>query len=205
MGLSNPPRIEFFEEGHRYLLDGKPVPGVSEIIAPAYDFDFADRAAMEVARDLGKKAHRAIELHEEGRLDMRNLAPELGGRVEQWERFKSDHGYLPEASEEKVASRRWQYCGTMDSRGIWLPVHGREERAGLVDVKTGKPYPPHKLQTAGYKIAAVETGILPASTLRATVYLEEDSYEVQFYDNPADEAAFSGLAMFAQWKRRYGK
>lgn len=199
------PKIEFNEADHTYRLDGQPVPGVSEIIEASYDFRFVDAAAMEASRDKGKKVHKTIELHEAGRLNRAKLDPVLDRHLAQWERFKADMGYVPEAGEVMVASKRYGYCGTLDSRGIWLPgfVDRENERAALVDVKTGAEYPGHRLQTAGYKIAAVEMGLLPDSTLRASVYLEEDGYAVRFYDHYADEAAFAGLAMYANWKRRF--
>lgn len=201
------PTIEFIEEGHRYLLDGREVPSVSGIIESGYDFRFVDPDKLAAAADFGTKVHKAIQLHEEGRLNRATLATELDLRLIQWERFKADCGYLPEACEERVASKRWQYAGTMDSRGLWLPGFSNptgEEMAALVDVKTGQEYPVHKLQTAGYKVAAVEMGLLPASTLRASVYLDADSYTVRYHDNnAADEMAFCGLAAYANWKRRY--
>lgn len=197
------PTIEFIEEGHRYLLDGEEVDSVSKIIEKAYDFRFVDPAAMERSRDFGRKVHKTVELFEDGRLNRKSLAPELESRLVQWERFKADHGYMHDRSEIRVGSRRWSYAGTVDSTGLWLPTEDRAEEAGLVDIKTGMEYAPHKLQTAGYLIAAKEMQLLPNSTLRATVYLEDDSYAVRFYRNRADEAAFSGLAMFANWTRRY--
>lgn len=199
-------KIDFNEADHSYRLDGQPVPGVSEIIEASYDFRFVSQEALEASRDLGKKVHKTIELHEGGRLNRATLDPLLDGYLVQWERFKADMGYLPEASEVLVASKRFMYCGTLDSHGLWLSgfvSNVAEERAALVDIKTGAEYPGHRLQTAGYKLAATEMGILPDSTLRASVYLEPDSYTVRFYDHYADEAAFTGLAMYANWKRRF--
>lgn len=206
MNTLAPPKIDFDPVAHKYRLDGAAVPGVSEILDHAYDFRFVDPDAMERARDLGKKVHKTIELFEDGVLDRATLHPSLDNHLKQWERFKDDFLFLPIAHELIVGSRKHKFCGTLDCHGLLLPrVDGDEEEPLLLDVKTGEEYAPHKLQTAAYKIAAVEQGILPASTKRASLYLDEEGYAIRWHKGPMDEVAFISLSTFRHWELHYGK
>lgn len=199
--------ITFDEASHSYTLDGRPVPGVTSILDPMYDFRFVDPAAMEAARDFGTKVHRTVELSELGALNRKSLAPELEARLVQWERFKHDMGYLPAGGEVRVGSRKYSYCGTLDNHGLLLAQTEADppERSLLLDLKTGAEYPAHKLQTAGYWIAAVEMGLLPDSTIRASVYLDEDGYRFRFHPHRQDIPTFLSLLTIAHWKAHYGK
>lgn len=198
--------ITFDEASHRYTLDGKAVPGVSEIIEAAYDFRFVDAAAMEKARDLGKKVHKTVELFEQGTLDEKTLHPLLHKRLDGYKRFKDDYRYVSVAQEEKVASRKYGFCGTLDNRGLLLPAHVADpEEELLLDVKTGDEYAPHKLQTAGYKIAAVEMQLLNPNAKRLSLYLDEDGYRVRWHThNAMDEVAFISLRNFYHWSKHHG-
>lgn len=200
------PVITFNAEDHTYTLDGKPVPGVSEILEPMYDFRFVDPAALERSRDFGKKVHKTVELFEAGDLKRDTLHVTLNNHLTQWERFKEDFLFLPIAHEILVASRKYSYCGTFDCHGLLLPQNpGDVEEHLLLDVKTGEEYDAHKLQTAGYKTAAVEQGILPVSTKRASLYLYEDGYDVRWHNNKLDEVAFLSLATIKYWRKHHGK
>lgn len=199
-------QIGFDEATHTYTLDGRPVPAVSKVLEDFYDFRFVDPAVLAAAADLGTKVHKAIELHELGTLKRKSLHPALEARVVQWERFKADLGYVPLAQEVRVASKRWGYAGTLDSHGLLMPMaDGDAECAMIADIKNGSEFAAHKLQTAGYKVAAVEQGILPDITKRASVYLTEDSYRVKWHPNKLDEAAFLSLVHVHHWKTHHGQ
>lgn len=182
--------IEFDEETHSYRMDGKPACGVTKPLELLYDFRFVKEEDLERARDLGKKVHKTIELFEDGTLVRSSLHETLEKHLLQWERFKADFGYIPAAFEVFVASRKWGYCGQMDSHGILLPTNDTPECELLLDVKTGLDYMAHELQTAGYKEAAVEMGILTDKAKRASLYLDEDSYSLKWHNHPLDRAAF---------------
>lgn len=198
--------ITFDEAQHRYTLDGKAVPGVSEILEAAYDFRFVDAAAMERARDLGKKVHKTVELFEQGTLNEKTLHKVLANHLDQYKRFKDDYNYLSVGQEVRVASRKYGFCGTLDNHGLLLPAHVADpEEELLLDVKTGDEYAPHKLQTAGYKIAAVEMGLIKPTAKRLSLYLDEESYRVRWHiHNAIDEVAFISLRNFYHWSKHHG-
>lgn len=193
--------ILFDPELHQYTLDGSIVPSVSKIIAPAYgELRFVKAEDLKRASALGKKVHRTIELFELGRLDRANLDPFLELHLVQWLRFKEDVDWNDEAGEEFVASRKYQYCGTLDRRGrCRLAGMGRQ---CLLDIKTGGVFGAHKLQTAGYKLAGEEMGIIEHDAIRSSIYIDTKGYDLQFHPRDvADMPAFLGLRTFLKWEQ----
>jgi hypothetical protein len=139
-----------------------------------------------------------------GTLDRVSLDPILERHLQQWERFKFDFGYIPAGFEVFVASRKYRYCGQMDSHGILLPSGDEPEHELLLDVKTGMPYAPHVLQTAGYKRAAVEQGILGKDAKRASLYLDEEGYQIKWHTSPMDDVAFLSALNLHHWRQHHG-
>jgi hypothetical protein len=204
--LDTPFDIQFDEPSHTYTLDGKPVSSVTRIIELAHDFRFVKQADLDRASDAGKKVHKTIELAEQGRLNEDTLHPFLANHLKWWRKFKDDFKFDPIAFEVRVASRKFQYAGTLDVHGLLLPRTDFDEvDALLLDVKTGLEYPAHKLQTAGYANAGVEMGILPENIKRACLYLSEDGYEIVWHTSMYDGVAFISLNNFNYWKKHHGQ
>jgi len=190
--------IAYDEESHTYTLDGKVVPGVTRPLEVVYDFRFVKQEDLDRASDFGRKMHKTIQLFEAGTLVRSTLHETLDKHLMQWEKFKADFGYIPAGSEVFVASRKYGYCGQLDSHGYLMPQKPSDpEVALLLDIKSGMDYMAHELQTAGYKEAAVEMGILPPDAKRASVYLSEDGYKMKWHTHPLDRAAFlSALTLY---------
>lgn len=198
--------LRFDAASHTYTLGGRAVPGVSTIIEPAYDFRFVNAEAMEKARDKGHKVHKTIQLHEQAELKRDTLHETLAKYLAQWERFKEDFGYVPLGIEVPVHSVKYQFAGTMDSHGVLIPQDADgDQHELLLDVKTGEEYEPHKLQTAGYGIAAVERGILKKGHKRASLYLSEDGYALRWHTGLHDDVAFLALLTFHRWRQSHGR
>lgn len=186
--------VEFDEPSHTYKLNGQPAPGVSSIIELDYDFRFVKPEVMERARIMGRKVHKTIELFEKDRLGG-ELHPFLQSHLTQWQRFKDDMNVVVLRSEEIVYSERHGYCGTFDLSCLI------NDEPFMPDMKTGGVYSAHKLQTAAYKIAAVERGIVPKESRRCSVYISADEYQVVFHkDDLMDTTAFLGLLAYKRWK-----
>lgn len=192
---------------HVYVLDCNEVPSVSSIIEHLYDFRFVKADVLEKARDYGKKVHRTIELAHQQRLNRDTLHPALLNPLKGWEKWCRDFGFIALGFEVSVAHRRYRYAGTMDTFGVQMDSTGRTECAMLPDVKTGAHYAPHKLQTAGYRLAGADMGLLPADTRRGSVYLFPDSDDYDWIAHPhnMDEAAFLGLNTAHHWEKHHGK
>ena len=59
----------FDEEWHCYKLDGKPLPSVTRILKPLYDFSAVHPEVLKRAGDFGTAVHKTIELYLRDDLD----------------------------------------------------------------------------------------------------------------------------------------
>jgi hypothetical protein len=200
------PVLTFNEADHTYFMDGVEVPSVSKIIEPAYDFRFVKQEHLDRAKDLGKKVGRTIELFETKRLDRSKKHPTLDKYLKQWQLAKDFLKIDPVGFEVQVCSRKYKFAGTMDLHGLLLPSMPFDDLEEIIiDLKTGLYYPAHKLQTAGYKIAAIERGIVSDKCKRASLYLTEDSYAIEWHTSPYDSIAFISLQNYHHWMKHHGQ
>jgi hypothetical protein len=169
---------------------------VSTIVDPLYDFRFVKPEDLEKARRRGTAIHKTVELYELGRLNESTLHPFLAGCLKQWLDFRKTMQYVPKLLEQQVHSEKWGYAGTFDNAGM---MAGTEY---LLDLKGGQKYEPHKVQTAGYKIAGVERGIISESALRASLYLDDGGWEIEYHRNEGDRAVFLSLLTIHKWREQ---
>jgi hypothetical protein len=160
------PRVivpDFDEETHTYRIDGRIIPGVSDILSAAsighsdttdsgYEVD-AD--VMDYARDRGSDVHLACQLLDEGDLDWESLDEEIEPYVVGYEQWKEETGFVPDMIEQILYNEADDYCGTMDRAG-WIG----DERV-VVDIKTGSLKPWHRIQAAAYAACLPTRGIWP--------------------------------------------
>lgn len=227
----------FRERDHSYWLDGQgPFPGVTRITAlqeaiggsdglldwavgvaldtalTVYDgTDDRDRAIAagharrNAARDLGTAVHAVVESINRG--DQVTSTPETAPYAAQYAGFLVRHRVDILAAEGLVAHRTFKYGGTFD---LLARIAGR---TALVDVKTGKSRPAHRLQLAAYGMAEAygEQG-QPASAMPEiqdyyVLLLRPDSFDLVSYEvTDADRAHFVELArlyhMAATWRKK---
>lgn len=145
--------LMFDRAKHAYTLDGASVPSVSQILSDlsARDYAFVSRSVMEEAAALGTAVHKMIELDCIGRLDEVSLDYQLAPYLQSWRAFRKHSGFVPLLSEARLASRRYQFAGTLD-------LFGRMGGgAALVDAKRCATVPRTAgPQTAGYEVALRE-------------------------------------------------
>ena len=89
---------------------------------------------------------------------------------------------IEDGIEKIVYSEKLRYAGRIDRLGIV------KNKLTIIDIKSGQKNPVFALQLAGYGIALNEMGTKVKS--RMTVYLKPDSYKIEEYKNPADDAIF---------------
>lgn len=141
---------------HVYELDGVRVPSVTGILRSAglVDFSQIPSAILRGARDRGTKVHQAIHFFNEHDLDVEWFCaefPSYAGYLQSWIRLMDSGRLQTTLCEHRVASRRYQFAGTID----WLGCFDGE--AALIDFATGDPEDCAKdLQTAAYVVAAKE-------------------------------------------------
>lgn len=177
------PRITF--SAGRYLLDGKPLPRVSDILSvinkpgltawrARVGNEEADRVS-KVATDLGTAVHAACEglnreMLTDGVFFGGTGAEALRPFTHAYEDFLIRHVRRVLLVEERVYHERHRYAGTLD-----VMVELNDGRTCVVDLKTGKTvdYVSTPLQLAAYACAVEEMGMAEVNG-RLVVHLPSD-------------------------------
>lgn len=148
--------LTFDPVGHVYVLDGRRVPSVTDILkhAGVIDFSHVPPPILEDARRRGAAVHAAVHYYNEADLDLDAFArdfPAWVGYLDAWRTFTERRRFQAVLNERRIASRRYQVAGTADCFGLLdgSPV--------LLDFATGDPRDTAKdLQTAAYYALALE-------------------------------------------------
>lgn len=145
--------LQFDAELHRYTLDGRQLPSVTEILRPVTEHEYrgVDREVMDRAALLGTAVHKLIELDIAGTLDEDALDDSLRPYLAQWRQFRAQSGFLPIYSEQRVHSMKYGYAGTLDLAGKLngMPAVVDAKRTTAVPRSAGP-------QTAAYRYALAE-------------------------------------------------
>lgn len=149
--VAAPSRLLFDPTEHRYTLDGRVVPGVTEALKVVSGADYlgVDPEVLANAAARGTAVHRMVELDGQGVLDEAALDPDLQPYLVGWRRFLRESGLVVLAQEHRVASRRYGYAGTLDIFGV---LNGR---FALIDVKSVAMV----MRSTGPQTAAYETAL----------------------------------------------
>jgi hypothetical protein len=195
--------LKFDEGTHRYWLDGRPVPSVTQVLAPSRaDLLAIPSDILERKRALGVAVHRATELIDLGEeLDPDSLDETWLPYIAAWRKFRAEVDFQITHVERKVWHRQMRYAGTLDRFGIL------EKRwPTVIDVKcSAQLHPSYGPQLAAYARghAHIEEPDreMEVRYRRFVVQLKPDgTYRMPEYTNPLDWAGFAGLLAFNQWK-----
>lgn len=199
--------LTFDAATHTYTLDGVVVPSVTGILKASglIDFSGIPESILEAARIRGTVVHQAVHYVNEADLDQAQFVsdyPELVGYLEAWITFRRQRQFTPILNECRIASRRHQVAGTLDTLGELDGV------AVLLDYATGNPADVSKdYQTAAYLGLALEwadeldgdprlTDFFLRHDLvrRYAVALKKDgTFSLHLYSDPADFRKFLTL------------
>lgn len=193
--------LQFDAEQHRYTLNGRHVPSVTQVLDPLNVLDGIPWDVLEAAREFGNHVHAACHLFNLDDLDWSSLDSVLASYVRGYQRFLIETGFVVLASEERVASVGCMYAGTLDLRGV-LPQRKRKRRA-LIDIKSTAVLPRTVgPQTAAYDRANYEmTG--EKSDCRFCLHLKPDDYKlVELTDGPGiqDFTLFLSALNVHRWR-----
>jgi hypothetical protein len=119
------------DENHTYLLDGKPVDGLTSTIKEAGLIRNSDKKYMKN----GTAIHKITELWDLGIIDQYEIDPNGLPYLESWKRFRKDQNYTPVEIEYKIFNPELLVASTVD-------------RIPLLDLKSGSAEPWHILQIA---------------------------------------------------------
>ncbi len=148
--------LVFNEERHEYRLNGRIVPSVTDVLQPLLMLDGIPWATLEAARIFGGHVHLGCHYHNTGELEWTTLDDRLASYIRGYLKFLADTSFVVLASEERVASVKCGYAGTLDLRGM-LRGRGKNPRRALIDIKSTATLPRTVgPQTAGYSNAYTE-------------------------------------------------
>ncbi|NPV03857.1 MAG: hypothetical protein HPY67_03900 [Syntrophaceae bacterium] len=185
--------LVFDAERHAYLLDGRVVPSVTQILAAEGIID--GQWYTEEGRRRGDHVHLALRYHDEGRLDEESVTDEVRPYLEAWQRFISETGFICLQIEQPFADRNLGFAGTPDRVG-WMDG---DKTLSIIDIKTGAPEPWHALQTAAYAV-----GLGKRTVMRWSVYLKPNgAYRLIRHQAIEDVIAWLGLVSVHNWKLKY--
>lgn len=204
----SPSRLEFQEAGHRYFVDGEPVPSVTQVLEAAglgVDYAAVPPAVLIHARERGRHVDACCDLLDQDDLDWRSVHPEARPYVEAWGRFRVAEGYRPVAAKPRVYHPEHGYAGEPDTVGQVGP------RWVVLDRKaTTKVSVTYGCQLGGYAVpglwvaeAGGELAPVPwPAPARAVVQLRPDAtYRVVPYERPDDLVAFLGAVALWRWRQ----
>lgn len=196
-------RIQFIEDTHTYLLDGNPVPSVTEILKPLTDLSRVPQDTLEYKRSLGKAVHKAIELYERQDLDVDTLDKDAMPFFEAWLKFKAETGFRALLTEQVVWSAKLRYAGTLDILGT---RDGGVEPTELLDAKcVWTMGPATGPQTFGYALALQESHGIKVKKRGGLQLLRDGTFRFFPYNNPYDETAFKACLSINAFLRFHNK
>lgn len=143
--------IFFDEQTHTYLVDGKNVSSVTEILAPLHrSYGKVNQSVLDYAAARGTAVHEACELIDYGAEP--EVYPEIEGYVRAYLDFLQVYRPRWTHIEHIVYHDYGRYIGTLDRAGY---LNGTE--FAIVDIKTSQPTKEALvsvcLQTYAYKMA----------------------------------------------------
>ena len=156
-------------EDHRYILDGREIPGVTRVIrrfCPAFRVD-------DWYLERGKAVHSGIELALRGELDPESVDDRIKGRIEAAMLFLAENNLTPVTLEAGMASRSFRFAGTLDC--IAVDPKGKQiicDWKGSVDAAS-------QVQLGGYRVLARANGYSPSAVV-AVETRDDGSYKAHW-------------------------
>lgn len=200
--------LSFDAATHRYYWEGRPVPGVTSVLAPLSSLHLVDPDLLDAASAFGTAVHLACELDDLGQLDERDLDPALAPYLAGWRLFSNEWQVKWEGIEEQVYHSTLRYAGTLDRRGTVRQLGRKFDLPAIVDIKSSTQL----YASVGPQLAAYVSAVndmrkpdLPKHYLRLAVQLKADgSYRAQLYTDSTDFALFASLLTLQSWCSRHG-
>lgn len=192
---SMPPQVIFDEAKHIYTLDGMVLPSVTQVLKPLYDFSGIPKDVLARKAELGTAVHKACELLDADQLDWGSVNEDMSGYVLAYLKFLDE--VKPEilSNEERFASAKLRFAGTMDKRAL---VRGKH---CIIDVKcTASLSPIVGLQTAAYEGLVKENTGEKVQGRYALQLKPDETYVFQPYTGKTDWAVFCNLLSVHHWK-----
>lgn len=195
----------FDVDRHLYLVQGRPVPSVTQVLHSAglsADYSMVAAEVLERKRIIGEYVHKATQYLDEGSLDLQTVDPEIQGYLAAYENFVRESGFRSQLIEHRlVGSINGMPCGgTIDRTGSMAG------KLWIIDLKCiERLYPAFALQTAGYELLLPKPVVPPFKYARAVLQLRRDgSYKLTAYSHLADLDVFRAALVVTAWRMNQG-
>lgn len=181
-------KFDFQPDRHLYLVDGRPVPSVTQCLAAvgiSPDLRFVDRAVLERKRQIGIALHVALHYLQEGDLDMDSVDASVRPRLDAYRMFVADTGFKPIECELRMwpMTSGMRYGGTLDVTGII------KRQPWIIDFKTteGAPHVGWAIQLQAYECGIPKPLVPPFKWRRMSLQLYENGrYNKTEWDDTGD-------------------
>jgi hypothetical protein len=194
--ITLPSGLAFDPVEHRYWLDDRPVPSVTQVLAGAGLVDYT--FCREWARERGSLVHKAIAIELREGLDWTTVPEEFHPYISAELQAIADLGAEVVESERLLVSKLHGCAGTLDRV---VKVNGD---FWLWDTKTGPIVPAYALQTAAYaQMFEEETGVRIKRRYALRVNAN-GTYELIPFTDRQDIVNFHAALRVVQWKQSRG-
>ena len=202
-----PAVFTFDSDSHRYELNGKELPSVTQVLREAGLID--EQWYNDFSRDRGSVVHLATEFLDDDQLDEDSVDERIKPYLDAYRQFKIDSGFEPLPIVDQVTgceviseAHRFQpkygYAGTIDRIGML-----KSGRKAVIDIKTGAAHATHRLQLAAYQALLDK----PGEYARLVVGLKKDGKysvtEFKLTDYPVDFGVFAACLQVINFRRTY--
>lgn len=163
--------LQFNAEEHSYWLDGRRLPGVTETISRIAPHPNIDEWYLQ----RGAAVHAAVALSLRGELDPDSVDDRIKGRIESVLKFISDQKLTPLMLETPLASRRYQFAGTLDFLG-----QNEQDGRVLADWK-GSLFPQVEPQMGAYALLLEESPHKKCDKAIAVETRDDGTYKCRWF------------------------
>jgi hypothetical protein len=194
--ITLPNGLAFDPSEHRYWLDDKPLPSVTQVLHGAGLVDFT--YCREYARERGSLVHKAIAIELREGLDWSTVPEEFHPYISAELQAIADLGAEVVESERLLVSKLHGCAGTLDRI---VRVNGE---LWLWDTKTGPIVPAYGLQTAAYADMYAEESGQRVKRRYALRVNSNGTYELIPFTDRQDIVNFHAALRVVQWKQQKG-
>lgn len=187
--------IEFNEDRHEYSLRGLRLPSVTQVISSLGISDYSSclPSVLENAMRYGKYLHKATDLSDRKILDITSIDPGIMQDLSAWEKFKKDEEIEILASELKVHSAKYYYCGTIDKVVLWKGI------VAIFDLKTTVELSAsNHMQLDGY-FTAFNEEYKPRATKKYIIHLKDGECRPIDSNDPIHRGIFTTAINLYSW------
>lgn len=195
-------KCEFDSIKHLYTVDGRPTPSVTQVLSAVgilQNFAMVDKIVLERKRQIGVALHACLHYLQEGQLDHRTVDEKVKPRLDAYQLFVADTGFIPKSCE----LRKFPEVNGMRF-GMTLDVIGTiKGQPYIVDFKSadGSPSKGWAIQLAAYETGIDRPLVPPFRWRRLSLQLKKNGrYNKVEWDDSGDAQEWK-TALYLVYRR----